>query len=355
MPLYAVPRNIVSRNGGGRLGGIFVSYRTADQSYAAAGIYRELCSRFGAARVFRDQNSMPPGTIYPEAIRRALLRCDVLVAVIGPHWLTAADSAGVRLLDDPRDWVRMEVEMALRLGITVMPVLLDGADPPAAADLPAEIGALAHAQAARVRHGHLEADIAALANAIAAALPRRRRLSVLARSLAALAAVAALALGWAGVSYARRPGANPAASGTAPALPGPLGRIVNPTDGGTVPRCTTIRGTASPAPAGSAYWLILTTSDGDLYVLGPQLIVHPSGNWEMRNVTIGGPATPAGYHYPLMLVRATSTASATWPHAYRSSNGDLARDVLPGGVEVVQHITVDRRGDVACDTSAYSV
>jgi hypothetical protein len=66
--------------------------------------------------------------------------CSVLIAVVGPQWTTAAEDAG-RRLDDPQDWVRLEIEAALRRRARVIPVLLDGATMSSASDLPLSLRA----------------------------------------------------------------------------------------------------------------------------------------------------------------------------------------------------------------------
>ncbi|HSV66146.1 MAG TPA: toll/interleukin-1 receptor domain-containing protein [Mycobacteriales bacterium] len=150
---------------------IFVSYRNDDDPYAAAHIHAGLCRHFGANQVFRDCVSMSPGTVYPQAIRDALAHCQVLVAVIGRRWLSAADAAGRRRIDDPRDWVRIELATALRRQIRIVPVLLDGAAPPASDELPGEVRGLALVQVARVGQRSLDVDLAALADDLAEHVP----------------------------------------------------------------------------------------------------------------------------------------------------------------------------------------
>ncbi len=141
---------------------IFVSYRRHDDAYAAAGIAAGLVARFGADGVFMDTRSMVAGTVYPKAIRKALGRCDVLVAVIGPAWLGLANGSG-RRIDDPADWVRIELRTAFERGIPVVPTLLDGAVLPGVHDLPDDIRGLALSQFWHVRGTSFEADVDALA------------------------------------------------------------------------------------------------------------------------------------------------------------------------------------------------
>jgi hypothetical protein len=90
-------------------------------------------------------------------------RCDVMLVLIGPRWATLADSAGVRLLDRPHDWVRLEIETALRAGNRVIPVLLgDATMLPSADHLPASIAVLAGMQFLRVEESRIGAGLEAL-------------------------------------------------------------------------------------------------------------------------------------------------------------------------------------------------
>jgi len=138
--------------------GLFVNYRQADQPMAAAALDYLLAVHFGRPNVFRDCVSVDPGADYARAIVRRLETAEVLVVVIGPGWLAASDNGGQRLIDRPGDWVRAEIRIALDLRITILPVLMDDAPPPAPEELPADIRAMARFQAMRVRHDSFGAD-----------------------------------------------------------------------------------------------------------------------------------------------------------------------------------------------------
>ena len=84
--------------------------------------------------VFQDVESIRPGDDFAAEIEAAHRVMPVLLAVIGPRWLAEESDAG-RRLDDPQDWVRLEIESALRRGILIVPVLVDGARMPSASDL----------------------------------------------------------------------------------------------------------------------------------------------------------------------------------------------------------------------------
>ena len=111
-------------------GGIFLSYRREEAGYAAGRLADRLTTRFEDTRVFIDVDSVPAGEDFVKAIRGAVARCDVLLAIIGRQWIEMLDDRGVRRLDDPEDFVVLELKEALERDIHVVPVLLDGADMP---------------------------------------------------------------------------------------------------------------------------------------------------------------------------------------------------------------------------------
>jgi hypothetical protein len=76
---------------------------------------------FGGRNVFIDVD-MQAGLKFPVVLERRLAECKVLLALIGPLWWEARDKSGDRRLDDPADWVRLEISHALKRGITVIPV-----------------------------------------------------------------------------------------------------------------------------------------------------------------------------------------------------------------------------------------
>src|SRR5438105_11973308 len=109
---------------------IFISYRRADTNPIVGRITDRLTDHFGKARVFRDVENLTSGARYRTSIADALSRCDMLLALLGPHW------AGFPQLHDPTDLMRMEIETALRRNVAVVPVLVEGAEMPTADQLP---------------------------------------------------------------------------------------------------------------------------------------------------------------------------------------------------------------------------
>src|SRR5262249_5345919 len=102
--------------------------------------------------VFIDVDDMQSGRDFRTQLEEALSQCSVLLVVIGDRWLTAQDEYGKRRLDDPHDYVRMEIETAFSRDITIIPLMLDGVSMPQAQELPLSLQDLAYIQAITIRH-----------------------------------------------------------------------------------------------------------------------------------------------------------------------------------------------------------
>jgi hypothetical protein len=139
-------------------GQIFISYRREDASYPAGRLYDNLQSRFPQNEIFIDVDSIKPGIDFVKTIEERVGACDVLVAVIGKRWLSAADEEGRRRLDNPDDFVRVEVGTALKRGVRVIPVLVEGASMPPVSQLPEDLKPLARRNALSVSHDRFRAD-----------------------------------------------------------------------------------------------------------------------------------------------------------------------------------------------------
>jgi TIR domain-containing protein/centrosomal CEP192-like protein len=138
--------------------GIFISYRRDDTAGYAGRLYDRLAGHFGTGRVFMDVEGIEPGTDFVTAIEQAVGSCRVLIVLMGQEWLGATDAAGRRRLDDPNDFIRLETCAALQRNIRVIPVLVEGASMPQAADLPEEIRPLTRRQAVEISHKQWEAS-----------------------------------------------------------------------------------------------------------------------------------------------------------------------------------------------------
>jgi hypothetical protein len=132
---------------------VLISYRREDTAYLAATLHKELAERLGGENVFMDVDTIPPGRDFRKHLQLAVARCDVVLAVIDDRWVDARAADGRRRLDLPTDWVRIELETALRRGIPVIPLLVGSANVPAEADLPEPLRELVYRQAFRVRSG----------------------------------------------------------------------------------------------------------------------------------------------------------------------------------------------------------
>lgn len=136
-----------------------MSYRREETAYPAAWLFDRLASHFGRDQVFKDVDSIELGDDFVEVITAAVGSCDVLLALIGGRWLTIADRDGRPRLDDPNDFVRLEIEAALARDVRVIPVLVDGARMPRAEELPASLAKLARRQALELSPIRFDADV----------------------------------------------------------------------------------------------------------------------------------------------------------------------------------------------------
>jgi hypothetical protein len=174
---------------------IFINYRRDDSAGYAGRIHDTLASAFGTDSVFIDIDDIKPGVDYVSTIEACIAGCDVMLTLIGHRWLDSQDASGRRRLDDPADFVRVEIERALARHIRVIPVLIGTASMPGQDDLPADISPLATLEAIALSDSRWQYDMSQLVNAIGEPLPRQR--GSRARWIwAALAAVAILGALW---------------------------------------------------------------------------------------------------------------------------------------------------------------
>jgi hypothetical protein len=150
---------------------IFICYRRDDASGHAGRLRDALSDQFGAAEIFRDIETIGPGDDFVQAMSRAIASCGVFLAIIGRHWVGAAAPDGTRRLDDPEDHVRGEIAEALKRGVRVIPVLVQGARMPRVRELPESLKGLAARNALALDDEGWESDVQRLAAAIRRALP----------------------------------------------------------------------------------------------------------------------------------------------------------------------------------------
>lgn len=195
------------------MGAIFISYRRDDSEGHAGRLAEDLAERFGPDAVFFDVSTIAPGEDFRRAIDDNVARCSVLLAVIGPRWLDAA-AGGARRLDDPGDFVRLEIGAALRRRIAVVPVLVQGAKMAPATALPADLSDLAYRNAVELTHARWPSDVDVLARSLAAhvgATPMTRAAAAAKPRLRLwLAAVTLLGAGVAAAAFLMQPAPGPA-------------------------------------------------------------------------------------------------------------------------------------------------
>jgi hypothetical protein len=153
---------------------IFISYRREDGGWASH-LARDLRSNFGSERVFMDLDGIEAGADFAQEITRAVTTCEVLLAIIGPHWSSVADARGRRRLEDPNDFVRLEIATALRRNTRVIPVLVGGAELPTTDQLPSEVQALAQRNAVELRDRRWAVDLQELVGALRKLIDLQRR------------------------------------------------------------------------------------------------------------------------------------------------------------------------------------
>lgn len=130
---------------------IVISYRRQDSQSTTRAIFERLEREFGSDSVFMDVK-IPVGIDFRRHIGDVLAGCNVLIAIIGPRWL-GRRMFGKSRISEAEDWVRLEIETAMKRGVPVIPVLVDSASLPSKAELPPSISDLIYCNAARVDTG----------------------------------------------------------------------------------------------------------------------------------------------------------------------------------------------------------
>ena len=151
-------------------GHIFISYRRSDSAPWAGRIYDRLTAHFGKDVIFMDVDTIEAGVDFVDVLQNAVQSCDVLVALIGRRWLDIKDGTGKRRLDNPEDFVRIEVATALERDIRVIPVLVDGVSMPYSTELPNNLKSLVRRNALQVDHHSFNSDARRLISQLELAL-----------------------------------------------------------------------------------------------------------------------------------------------------------------------------------------
>jgi hypothetical protein len=145
---------------------VFISYRHEDSEGHTGRLYDAFEQHFGAEQVFMDIDAIPLGVDFRDVINQRVSSCDVLIAVIGRQWLTIADSKGPRL-ENPEDYVRLEIKAALERNVRVIPALVQGVEVmPGAHELPPDLAALSTRHGIQLRSESWRPSVARLIEAV---------------------------------------------------------------------------------------------------------------------------------------------------------------------------------------------
>ncbi len=148
------------------MSGIFISYRRDDSAAHAGRLYDRLAAHFGADRVFMDGDDIAPGADFAAQIEARVASCDAMVVVIGRDWLSSRNEQGQLRLNDPGDFVALEIATALRRRVLVIPVLVGAAKMPGAGNLRADLKGLAGRNALPIDDRDFQRDTDSLVAAL---------------------------------------------------------------------------------------------------------------------------------------------------------------------------------------------
>jgi formylglycine-generating enzyme required for sulfatase activity len=165
--------------------GIFICYRRDDSTGHAGRLYDRLTAHFGSEQIFMDMDQIEPGEDFVQVIEEAVGSCQVLLAVMGRNWLTSSDEEG-RRLDNPNDFVRLEIAAALARDVRIIPVLLQGARMPRPQDLPEDLLPLARRQAFDLSDQRWRQDVDRLVGTLEKTLAVRQEARLKAEEVARL-------------------------------------------------------------------------------------------------------------------------------------------------------------------------
>lgn len=145
---------------------IFISYRRDDTEGEAGRLFDDLTRAFGNENVFMDVAGIRPGADFRRAIDDSVTHCGVFLAIIGPTWATIANPDGMRRLEDPNDFVALEIGSALKREVPVIPVLVHGAHMPAPEQLPDSLKDLSYRNSVELSHPRWNSDVQLLVDAL---------------------------------------------------------------------------------------------------------------------------------------------------------------------------------------------
>jgi hypothetical protein len=158
--------NFASRPKREMTGKIFINYRRGDDPASAGRLFDRLQDEFGPQQLFLDVDNIAPGLDFVRVLGERVAECDVVLAVIGRNWVDARDANGNRRLEDPDDFVRIEIASGLSQGKRVIPVLVGEAQMPRPDQLPDDLRPLARRNAVRLTHERFRADTQGLVKSL---------------------------------------------------------------------------------------------------------------------------------------------------------------------------------------------
>jgi len=147
-------------------GKIFINYRRGDDPQAAGRLFDRLQEVFKPEEIFLDIDNIAPGLDFSRVLEERIAECDIFLAIIGKAWLDARDTGGARRLDDPVDFVRIEIEAAFRQNKRVIPVLIGETPMPRLDELPEPLKPLAWRNGVRLTYERFRTDVQGLVKAL---------------------------------------------------------------------------------------------------------------------------------------------------------------------------------------------
>src|SRR5260370_36211476 len=114
-------------------GNIPTTYRREDSAAYAGRVCDQLAGLFGEGRVFMDVESIPLGQNFAQTIEQTIANCAAVLVIIGPRWMEILRN---RSDEHQQDYVCREIEEALQRKVTIIPVLVGGANIAQLTDLP---------------------------------------------------------------------------------------------------------------------------------------------------------------------------------------------------------------------------
>lgn len=131
---------------------VFLSYRRQDAADVSGRIYDRLTQKYSRDSVFNDVDSIPLGADFEEYIDEVVSQAPICLLVVGPNWLGVSEKKdSPRRIDDPQDFVRLEVAAALKRRIPVIPLLVGGSAIPSRDGLPEDVSGLTSRQGIPIR------------------------------------------------------------------------------------------------------------------------------------------------------------------------------------------------------------